>query len=130
MAHPNIEVLKKAYDAFNAGDFDTLRGVFADGVVGHAPGKSPLSGDYKGVDEIFQLFTKLGELSGGTLKVEPHTILADDEHGVVLSFESAQREGKRLDGMQEIEIFHFTDGKISEFWTTTLDQYTEDEFWS
>lgn len=130
MAHPNVEVLKKGYEAFSRGDLDTLRTLFADDIIGHVPGRSPLSGDYKGVDEVLGLFGKLAELSGGTYATEVHAFLADDEHGVVLDFDSAKREGKTLDRMPAIEIFHFTDGKIAEFWTTTLDQYTEDEFWS
>jgi ketosteroid isomerase-like protein len=130
MAHPNVDLLRRSYEAFNTGDMDTLRASFTDDIMGHAPGKSPVAGDYKGVDEVFGFFQKLFELSGGTLKVEPHSILADDEHGTVLGFQSAEREGKRVGQFPTIEVYHFTGGKISEWWTFSPDQYAQDEFWS
>lgn len=129
MGHQNVELLRKGYDAFAKGDLDTIRGLFADDAVGHVPGRSPLAGDYKGVDEILGVLGKLFELSGGTYKSEVHAILADDEHGTALSTQTAQREGKRLNS-KTIEVYHFGGGKVTEFWTLTDSQYEDDEFWS
>jgi hypothetical protein len=129
MAHPNVERLRKGYDAFNTGDLDALKDLFTQDVVAHEPGKNPFAGDYKGQDEVFGLFGKYAELSGGTFKVEPHSILADDEHGAVLSFGSAQREGKILN-VRSVEVFHFQGDKIAEYWSLIDDVYAYDEFWS
>src|SRR2546428_7653130 len=84
MAHPNVELLQKGYDAFEKGDLDTLRELFAADIVFHTTGHSPLAGDYRGQDEVFGFFGKLVELTGGTFKIERHAVLADDEHGAVL----------------------------------------------
>jgi ketosteroid isomerase-like protein len=128
MAHPNAELLRKAYDAFNKGDMDFLRQeVFAEDVVAHAPGKNSLAGDYKGVDEVFSLFEKLFERTGGTFQAEIHAVLADDEHGAVFSKGSGQREGKTYEG-NTVELYHFRNGKVSEFWPLDEDQYAWDEF--
>jgi ketosteroid isomerase-like protein len=51
MAHPNEEVLKKGYAAFNSGDMDAVRETFADDIVWHVSGTTELAGDYKGLDE-------------------------------------------------------------------------------
>ena len=45
---------------------DTLRSLFAPDAVHSAAVSNPLSGDYKGVDEILGYYGKLFELSGGT----------------------------------------------------------------
>ena len=50
MAHPNEELLRNGYAAFEKGDLDTLRGLFADDIVWHSPGKGPLACDYRGID--------------------------------------------------------------------------------
>ncbi len=131
MAHPNEELLRKAYDAFNKGDLDFLRNeAFTDDIVAHIPGQSPVSGEFRGVDEVFRVFGQLAELSEGTFRLEVHDVLANDEHGAVLSLSSAQRGGKRLDQQKTAELYHFRNGKISEIWPWSESERENDEFWS
>ena len=129
MAHPNVELLRQGYDAFEKGDLDTLRVLFADDIVFHVSGHSPLAGDYRGQDEVFGFFGKLVELTGGTFKLDVHSILADDEHGTVLSTTTAQREGRSLTEMT-VDVFHLADGKVTEVWTIAEDQQAGDEFFA
>jgi ketosteroid isomerase-like protein len=49
MAHPNEELVRRGYEAFNNADVETLREVFADTTIFHEPGRSPISGDYRRV---------------------------------------------------------------------------------
>ena len=129
MAHPNEGLLRRGYEAFAKGDMDTLNELFADDIVWHTPGKSPIAGDYKGKQEVFAFFGKIGELSGGTFKLEIHEVLANDEHGVVLATSRGQRDGKRIED-NSVNVFHLRDGKVTEFWGHPGDQYATDEFWS
>jgi ketosteroid isomerase-like protein len=127
--HPNVALLRKGYAAYDSGDLDTINELFADDVVWHVAGRSPIAGDYKGKDQVFGFFGKLMELSDGTSKLEIHDILANDEHGVVIVTGSAQRNGTSLSG-QDVHVFHINDGKVVEFWDSPVDQYAADEFWS
>ena len=129
MTHENIEIVKKSLGAFQAGDLDTVRESFADDIVWHIPGKSPMSGDYKGKEEVLGFLGRTVEMTGGTFKVEPHDILASDEHVVILARQTAEREGKRLDA-QLANVIHIRDGKVAEFWGHPFDLYAGDEFWS
>lgn len=129
MGHPNEALLRKGYEAFSKGDLDTVRTIFADDIVWHVGGRSPLAGNYKGIDEVFGFFGKTIELSGGTLKLEIHDILANDEHAVALVSSRAERGGKRL-ADNGAHIFHVKDGKVIEFWAHPQDAYADDEFWS
>src|SRR5205814_2780451 len=63
VAHPNEELLRTGYDAFSKGDMDSIRGLFADDIVWHSPGRNPLAGDFRGVDEVLQTFGKVFELT-------------------------------------------------------------------
>ena len=56
MAHPNEELLRRGYEAFGKGDMDTIRELFDPNIVWHAPGRNPMSGDYRGVDEVLTQF--------------------------------------------------------------------------
>ena len=128
MAHANVELMEKAYDAFNKGDMDFLRNeVFDPNIVGHFPGKNSLSGDYKGVDEVLSAFQQLFERTGGTFSSQAHAILGDDEHVTVLSKASGEKDGKSYAG-DTIEVYHFAGGKMTEFWTIDVDQYAWDAF--
>lgn len=130
MAHPNAEVMKRGYDAFNSGDMETLREIFSPDIVGHIPGKSSLSGDYKGLDEVLAMFGKLMELTGGNYSAEVHDILASDDHAVVLSKTKGSRPDGRTHEANTVEVYHLADGKITEFWALEEDQYRADEFYS
>jgi ketosteroid isomerase-like protein len=129
MAHPNEDLLRKGFDAFGKGDMDTLRELFADDVVWHFPGKSQLAGDYRGKEEVLGFLGKSFELSGGTLRLEIHDVLANDEHGTVLTHVTGQREGKSLDD-NSVQVFHIRDGKVTESWIHPGDLYAGDDFWS
>jgi ketosteroid isomerase-like protein len=128
MAHPNEDLIRRGYEAFATGDMATLDGLFADDIVWHAPGRSQLAGTYRGKEEVFGTFQKVAELTGGTFKLEIHTILADDEHAVVLARSTGEREGKTLDD-NAVQVFHVKDGKVTEQWLYPGDVYAADEFW-
>src|SRR5207248_9197168 len=70
MTHANAELLRRGYDAFAHGDIPSVLGIFAEDIDWHVPGRSPLSGDFRGHHEVVGFFTKAMELSGGTLRVE------------------------------------------------------------
>ncbi|MDQ1685250.1 MAG: uncharacterized protein QOC82_1987 [Frankiaceae bacterium] len=127
--HPNVELLRKGYAAYSSGDIEVLNELFADDILWHIAGRSQLSGDYKGRDQVFGFFGKLMELSGGTATLELHDVLANDEHGVALVTGSATRDGKSFTG-PDVHTFHLRDGKVVEFWDSPVDQYASDEFWA
>ena len=54
--HPNADLIRRAYAAFQQGDLDTVRSLFDADIVWHAPGNNQLSGDHSGVDNVLALF--------------------------------------------------------------------------
>ncbi len=127
--HPNVDLLKKGYEAFAKGDMATLRELFAESIVWHVPGNSPFSGEHRGRDAVFAFFARLAELSGGTYRVEVHDFLANDEHAVALVRATASRQGRQLDGL-DITVYHITNGKVAEAWDFIHEQRASDAFWS
>ncbi len=129
MAHPNEELTRRGYAAFSSGDMDTLNELFADDLVWHVGGRSPLAGDYRGKDAVFGFFARTVEMSGGTFRLEVHDILANDEHVVALAAARGEREGKTLQD-NSVQVLHVKDGKVTESWFHPGDAYATDEFWS
>ena len=126
----NVERIRRTYHAFAKGDIQAVQGQMSDGVVFHILGHTPLSGDYTGRKEVLDFFGKLMERSQGTLKIEVHDILANDEHGVALVTETAERNGKKWNS-RAVHVTHLdADGKTREFWAFQEDQAKADEFWS
>lgn len=127
--HPHLELLRRGYAAYGSGDLDTINELFADDIVWHVAGRSPLAGDYTGKEQVFGFFAKLQEMSEGTAKVEVHDLLANDEHGVAVVTETATRGGAHHHG-HATHLLHLREGKVTEFWDAQTDQYAVDDFWS
>ena len=124
--HPNVTRIKDGYAAFAKGDFAVLNDLFAEDLVWHVGGRSQLKKDYRGRDEVYGFFGKLLELTEGSFHIDLHAVLADDEHGVALVAISASRGGKSVT-INEAHIYHLHDGRVTEFWDGSTDQYAFDE---
>ncbi len=130
MAHPNEDLARRGYAAFAAGDMATLDDLFADDIVWHVSGRGPLSGDYEGKEAVIAYFGRLAQETGGNFRIELHDMLANDEHVVALTAASGERQGRSLDNARGVQVFHIRDGKVTESWFHSGDQYADDEFFS
>jgi ketosteroid isomerase-like protein len=129
MPNDNLGLLQVGYTAFAAADLARLGELFADDILWHVPGRNPLSGDYRGKEQVFALFGKLAEQTGGTFHAEVHDLLANDTHGVGLVTVTATR-GDRSLTVNQVNVLHLRDGKVTEGWIASTDQQAEDEFWA
>ena len=124
--HPNVARIKDGYTAFAKGDFAVLNDLFAEDVLWHEAGRNQLSQEYRGRDAVYAFFGKLMEVTGGTFHVDLHAVLADDEHGVALVRMNLSRGDKTVT-TEDAHVFHLRDGKVTEFWDASTDQYGFDE---
>ena len=124
--HANATLIRKMYAALIAGNYlSVLTGVLSEDVVWHLPGTHPISGDHRGRDAVFTAMSKFE----GSVQLELHDVLANEEHAVALLQARGKRDGKEYSAL-EIDIFHVYDGQITEFWSFSEDQRVTDEFWS
>jgi uncharacterized protein len=129
MAHPNEDLIRRGYEAFNKGDAATLRELFDPEIVWHFPGQSVLAGDHRGTDAVLGFFGRTQELTAGTFRVELHEVVADDQHTVGLHLATGEREGRTLED-HEVVVFHVRDDKVVEAWQYLENQYAYDAFFS
>jgi ketosteroid isomerase-like protein len=128
MAHPNAELVSRGYEAFGRGDLDTVMTLFADDIVWHVPGRSPIAGEYHGKDGVLAFFGKLMEETGGTFRLSVHDVAATDRHALAIIDGHAERHGKSYD-FHAIHVWHLRDGKAEVFRGVPIDAYADDEFW-
>ena len=127
----NVDRMRRGYEAFGKGDLDTLRELFSPDIVWHTGGHNPLTGDYKGIDEVFGLFGKLFEMTNGDMKQDVHDLLANDEHGVALTHIRASRPDGRTMDMNQVAVFHHdANNRVTEAWILPEDTTAADAFFA
>lgn len=129
LEHPNLEVLRCLLTGFARNDAEMIRRCVAPGVVFHAPGESEFAGDYRGIEAILAMLDRLVKATDGTLEVQVHDMLANDQHGILMLREKASRKGKCLD-FEVLDVHHFSEGLISEIWSRPTDQAAFDSFFA
>jgi uncharacterized protein len=78
----NIELVKKGYEAFSAGDVNTVMSLFDDNIEWVQPGNSAISGTYHGKVELGEYLSRLAEKS---VTVKLNRLLADGDTVVALT---------------------------------------------
>lgn len=129
MKHPNSVLLEKLYSDFSKGDLQSVLNACADEIVFNVPGKSKIAGKYNKSNFVTGFIMKLMEISGGTLKVEVHDILASDRHVVVLATDHLTQNGKSIN-YRTAHIWRFENGKPVAWYEYPRDLYQYDAVWS
>jgi ketosteroid isomerase-like protein len=99
----NIEVIKKGYEAFSAGDVEKVMSLFDDNIEWVQPGQSAISGTYHGKSELGEYLARLAEKS---TTVKPRRFLADGDIVVVLTDVTVDNETS-----QDADVFTLRDGR-------------------
>lgn len=118
--HPNADLIRQGYDAFAVGDLEAVSGLLADDIVWIHTGDSPLAGEYRGKDAVFAYFGRLLEMTAFTFRQTIHTILADDDHVVVLT--DVAWDSPQEFRSHDVFVWHVKDGQATHCWAVASDQ--------
>ncbi|HET6563210.1 MAG TPA: nuclear transport factor 2 family protein [Marmoricola sp.] len=120
------EVVREAYAAYIAGDRVPFSSLLAPEVTFHVAGDHPLSGDYRGVDEVRRYLATVERLNGGPGGATLDTVFADETGDLVL-LESTTRHGsvERSIG----HVLRFEGDRLVELWDNPADPEAEDRHW-
>lgn len=128
-ASTNAELIRRGYDAFARQDIPTVLGILHPDITWHVPGRSPISGDYKGHDQVLGFFTEVAQRSAGTFHIGITDVLASGERVVVLCTGSAERDGRSVSTAQ-VHVWRIDGERAVDFCEYQGDQQAEDEFWA
>jgi ketosteroid isomerase-like protein len=128
--HPDVTLVKRGYEAFNAADVDTLTELIADDAVQTMVGDNLVSGEFKGRDSILGMYGKIAELTNGTYSVAVEQTFTDGNGTVVVVHrQTAERNDKRLENRQAL-VFRIVGGKVVSLTDTSDDVAIDDDFYS
>ncbi|HET9978264.1 MAG TPA: nuclear transport factor 2 family protein [Burkholderiaceae bacterium] len=124
------DVVRRAYQAFNAGDIKTLNELFDERASWHTPGHSAIAGEHRGRAAVFAQFGRYGGETQGTFTAALQHVLAGGDGQVVgLHHNSGVRNGRRLEVDCCIE-FEVRDGRIVRGREHFFDLHAWDAFWA
>jgi uncharacterized protein len=112
--HVTEELVRQAYGALGSGNMDEIKKYWADNMVWQVPGQNRLSGWYHSRDEFLAFMGQVGELSGGSFKMDTITILLNEEYSADITRNRGNR-AEHADKLLDIEVVHvlrWRDGKV------------------
>jgi ketosteroid isomerase-like protein len=124
---PNAALVRRVYEAFNTGDLDALTGLLSPNVSFLQPGRSTVSGLYKGRDAVFGWFGALAAATGGTFRAELLDHYPNDTLVVALIRPTGTR-GDATHTAHAALVFEVTDGVITAVTVHQKHQEEWDEF--
>ena len=126
----DIEVVRNYFAALARGDLQTCGALLADDVTWHQPGRSGLSGQYRGKGELFPLLGRFMELSGGSFQIDEVRAVMANGGLVAASIHFQAQRGAQSMAMDGVDLMRVEGGLIREVWLFSADQAAEDRFWN
>ena len=127
MTHPNEALLRETYEAVGDGNLDVLLDALADDIVWEDSSLGPLAGRYHGKEAVGAFFGKMFEVYRGTLRLDVLDVVANDDHGVVLTRERG-KVGEEAVNWRGVHIWTFREGRCAEFVAVNDGAYNR--FWT
>ena len=125
--HPNAALVRRVFAAFGK-DPMAVSAALARDVVWRVPGRTAMSGEYRGRREVVEFLRRTGLETDGTYHSHLHTVLADGDWGVAIYRAMGSRNGIDLDVEQAL-VIRFADGAWQDVTAVPLDSAFE-RFWS
>jgi hypothetical protein len=122
----NVEVIEKMYHCFRDADMETLKKeIFHPDILWHLPGRHPIAGTKKGINEVLGFFGALKKLG---LKVTPMGISDIDKDTVAEFYRgSGEANGAIMDAFN-CNFYRIQDNKIVEVTVFMSNQHNYDDF--
>lgn len=120
--HPNAAKVREAAKAFLAGDIGPWNELIADDVVWHEIGGRTLRGKEA-------LMESMGDIENVEFSGAVHDVLGNDEHVVAL-MDVTVGTGDEDFSYRTAELYHISDGQITERWSMAEDTQAITEFFS
>jgi ketosteroid isomerase-like protein len=122
--HPNAVLFRKAMESMKGGDFQAYMDWIADDVEWwHIGSSEPIRGK--------EALMANGQEQMGKWSItgELHDVVANDDHLIALSDNTATRDGKEF-RYRTAEICHIRDGKVTHRWSFSDDTQAINEFFA
>jgi hypothetical protein len=100
----NLEIVKRGFEAFAAGDMTTMKSLFSPNAHWHGSPTGMFTGDYQGTPAILEYFGQSKQVTAGTIRATPVTTAVAGNRVFALNHLTAKRGTATLD-TDEVMIF-------------------------
>jgi len=125
----NVDVVRSAFAAFEAGNIEALKKVLAPSVRYHSAPAGRFTGDYRGVRAVMEFFGQIARETEGSFRVKPVDMAANGNRVFVLYEIKGQRGAKALD-TTDVGVFTVIAGAVTEAIFYQSDYPAHASFWS
>jgi uncharacterized protein len=125
----NIALVRRGFEAFGAGDMQTLSDLIAPDANWHGAPTGTIEGAYSGRDRMFAYFQQLHDETDGTFRADPIAMAATGNRVFVEDMVSGRRRGATLES-RDVLVFTIEDGKVRDVRLYAGDYPSEATFWS
>ena len=103
--------------------------MIAEDAVWRVPGSAPVARDYRGRDEIFELFRETRRRTDGTYTSELRWAAADGDHAVAVYRARGRRPGREID-IDQVLLITLREGRWQEIVALPTDPAAFEAFWA
>ena len=123
----DVELVRRGFEAFIAGDMVWLNEHFHENVVWHVPGNNLLSGTYKGRDSVMAYLIKM--VTTALPEFDLQDIRGSEDHvGVLANITWRRQDSGQTFSDRSVIVFHLDAGRVIEVWVVDEDPQGFDEF--
>lgn len=123
---PALTVVQNFFTAYGKGDLKSLRQYVADDIEWHIPGRHPLAGTKRGIEEFINFFSQLDEAG---FKAEVMILAANDRYVIDAHRGWSTGATDNID-LNWILLHQIKNGKIQRVQNFSGDLYASDRFFS
>jgi uncharacterized protein len=125
----NVDVVRSAFEAFQAGNVEALKKILAPSVRYRSAPAGRFTGDYRGIRAVMEFFGQIGRETEGKFRVSPVQMAAAGSRVFVLYEVKGQRGEKALDST-DVGVFTVVSGVVTEAIFYQSDYPAHAAFWS
>lgn len=125
--HPNLILIHRFFEAYANSDMDKLRSILDENIKWHIPGKHPLSGTKKGIDEVLAYFRQLEKCA---FRAEPIVMGLNDTYVIDCHTNWSNLHGEDNLHNMSCLLWKFDGDRIVEVHNFPQDQHMVDAFFS
>jgi len=126
LGQENIDLVRRGYQAFIAGDMEWMNQHLHENIVWHVPGTSSLAGDYHGREQVLGFFARSVQLAIPEFDI--HDIAAGEDHIVALLNTTWRSPDGSTFASRGVQVFHVDGDQAIESWFMAEDQAGFDAF--